>query len=140
MRARGGSSARRWGWLQTAPLAPRPPPALQNKMHINDWAAIQTLFDKLNKQLERTQKVTQSLGVPRAYVRMMCELEDFMAKTLAGAPPAGAALPAGLVLASSRGGPTADRRPPSLLHGLQAPSTAPACCVAAGPQLGGACC
>ena len=54
-------------------------------MHINDWAAIQTLFDKLNKQLERTQKVTQSLGVPRAYVRMMCELEDFLAKTLAGA-------------------------------------------------------
>ncbi len=32
---------------------------LQNKMHINDWAAIQTLFDKLNKQLEKTQKVTQ---------------------------------------------------------------------------------
>lgn len=30
---------------------------VQNKMHINDWAAIQTLFDKLNKQLERTQKV-----------------------------------------------------------------------------------
>ncbi|KAL4439663.1 hypothetical protein ABPG75_002664 [Micractinium tetrahymenae] len=117
-------------------------------MHINDWAAIQTLFDKLNKQLERTQKVgglvckellgptcftagllpakstadspcgassrdqarhpsaytvlaaiiahlrclampmpvqvTQTLGVPRAYVRMMCELEDFLNKTLAG--------------------------------------------------------
>lgn len=32
-------------------------PSMQNKMHINDWAAIQTLFDKLNKQLERTQKV-----------------------------------------------------------------------------------
>ena len=30
-------------------------------------------------------QVTQSLGVPRAYVRMLCELEDFMAKTLAGA-------------------------------------------------------
>ena len=37
----------------------------QNKMHINDWAAIQTLFDKLNKQLDRTQKAsnTQSLAV-----------------------------------------------------------------------------
>lgn len=37
----------------------------QNKMHINDWAAIQTLFDKLNKQLDRTQKAsnTQSLVV-----------------------------------------------------------------------------
>jgi ribosome-associated translation inhibitor RaiA len=29
-------------------------------MHINDWAAIQTLFDKLNKQLERTQKARLS--------------------------------------------------------------------------------
>ena len=30
---------------------------LQNKMHINDWSAIQTLFDKLNKQLEKSMKV-----------------------------------------------------------------------------------
>ncbi len=30
-------------------------------------------------------QVTQSLGVPRAYVRMLCELEDFLNKTLAGA-------------------------------------------------------
>lgn len=29
----------------------------QNKMHINDWSAIQTLFDKLNKQLEKSLKV-----------------------------------------------------------------------------------
>ena len=29
--------------------------AAQNKMHINDWAAIQTLFDKLNKQVGRTR-------------------------------------------------------------------------------------
>ena len=28
-------------------------------MNINDWAAIQTLFDKLNKQLDKTQKVGQ---------------------------------------------------------------------------------
>ena len=71
-----------------SPLAPcplLPLPCLQHKMHINDWAAIQTLFDKLNKQLERTQKATQSLGVPRAYVRMLCELEDFLNNTLAGA-------------------------------------------------------
>ena len=34
---------------------------------------------------ERTQKVTQSLGVPRAYVRLLVELEDFLNKTLAGA-------------------------------------------------------
>lgn len=28
--------------------------------------------------------MTQSLGVPRVYVRMLCELEDFLSKTLAG--------------------------------------------------------
>ncbi|KAL4854001.1 Eukaryotic translation initiation factor 3 subunit C [Chlorella vulgaris] len=59
---------------------------IKNKMHINDWAAIQTLFDKLNKQLERTQKATQTLGVPRAYIRLLCDLEDFLAKTLAEKP------------------------------------------------------
>ena len=30
----------------------------QNKMNINDWSAIQTLFDKLNKQLEKSIKVS----------------------------------------------------------------------------------
>ena len=42
----------------------------------------------MTSQLHRTAiantQVTQSLGVPRAYVRMLCELEDFLAKTLAG--------------------------------------------------------
>jgi hypothetical protein len=33
----------------------------QNKMHINDWSAIQTLFDKLNKQLEKSMKVRPNI-------------------------------------------------------------------------------
>lgn len=58
-------------------------------MHINDWAAIQTFWDKLNKQLERAQKAGVSggagvLGTPRTYVKLLCELEDFLNKTLAG--------------------------------------------------------
>jgi translation initiation factor 3 subunit C len=57
---------------------------LQNKMHINDWQSIQTLWDKLNKQLEKTQKVTGALGTPRPYVKILVELEDFLNKTLAG--------------------------------------------------------
>jgi hypothetical protein len=32
-------------------------------------------------------QVTQSMGVPRAYIRMLCELEDFLGKTLAGNAP-----------------------------------------------------
>ena len=53
-------------------------------MHINDWQSIQTLWDKLNKQLEKTQKVTGALGTPRPYVKILVELEDFLNKTLAG--------------------------------------------------------
>lgn len=43
----------------------------QNKMHINDWSAIQTLFDKLNKQLEKIMKTAPGLGVPRVYARIL---------------------------------------------------------------------
>ena len=56
---------------------------LQNKVNINDWSSVQSLFDKLNKQLEKTQKVTDALGVPRVYVRILVELEDSLKKTLA---------------------------------------------------------
>lgn len=56
----------------------------QNKMHINDWQSIQTLWDKLNKQVEKTQKVTGALGTPRPFIKIMAELEDFLNKTLAG--------------------------------------------------------
>ena len=44
-------------------------------MNINDWSAIQTLFDKLNKQVEKAQKTTNTLGSPRIYIRMLVELE-----------------------------------------------------------------
>jgi translation initiation factor 3 subunit C len=56
---------------------------IRNKMAINDWSAIQTLFDKLNKQLEKAQKVTESLGAPRVYVRILVELEDAIKQTMA---------------------------------------------------------
>ncbi len=56
---------------------------VQNKVNINDWSSVQSLFDKLNKQLEKTQKVTDALGVPRVYVRILVELEDGLKKTLA---------------------------------------------------------
>jgi len=57
--------------------------SLQNKVNINDWSSVQSLFDKLNKQLEKTQKVTDAIGVPRVYVRILVELEDGLKKTLA---------------------------------------------------------
>lgn len=53
-------------------------------MHINDWQSIQTLWDKLNKQLDKTIKVTGQIGTPRVYIKILVELEDFLNKTLAG--------------------------------------------------------
>lgn len=50
-------------------------------MKINDWSSIQTLFDELNKRLEKCQKFP-GVGVPRSYVRMLVELEDFLDSTL----------------------------------------------------------
>jgi translation initiation factor 3 subunit C len=47
-------------------------------MKINDWSAIQSLFDELNKRLDKTRKVADGVGVPKLYVRMIVELEDFL--------------------------------------------------------------
>ena len=44
-------------------------------MAINDWSSIQSLFDKLNKQLEKTQKVAEQAVLPRVYIRLLVELE-----------------------------------------------------------------
>lgn len=44
-------------------------------MHINDWSSIQTLFDKLNKQMEKAQKVAEGEAAPRLYIKMLAELE-----------------------------------------------------------------
>jgi translation initiation factor 3 subunit C len=57
---------------------------IRNKMNINDWAAIQTLWDKLHKQVEKIRKTTGMLGTPRPYIKIIVELEDFLAKTLEG--------------------------------------------------------
>lgn len=57
-----GCSMRSHAAAYTPLPALRPFSVRQNKMHINDWAAIQTLFDKLNKQLDKTQKVGDEWG------------------------------------------------------------------------------
>lgn len=56
---------------------------MQNKIKVNDWSSIQSLFDKLNKQLEKTQKAVDALGIPRLYIRILCELDDYLNQTLA---------------------------------------------------------
>ena len=48
---------------------------MQNKLNINDWSSVQSLFDKLNKQMEKAQKATETLGAPRVYIKLLVELE-----------------------------------------------------------------
>lgn len=54
---------------------------LRNKIKINDWAAIQTVFDKLGKQLEKTMKVLEVNTPPMRYLRILVELEDYVGET-----------------------------------------------------------
>ena len=64
-------------------LTPHPQPAArQNKMKINDWLSIQSLFDELNRRLDKYQKY-QGVAVPRIYIRMLVELDDFLNDTMA---------------------------------------------------------
>eukprot|EP00976_Prorocentrum_cordatum_P103717 1193578-Prorocentrum_minimum.AAC.1 len=52
-------------------------------MKINDWVSLQTLFDKLNKQLEKTSRFTEGSQPPKFYFKTLIALEDFMNATLA---------------------------------------------------------
>lgn len=47
---------------------------VQNKINILDFSSIQPLFDKLNKQLEKAQKVTESAEPPRLYIKILIQL------------------------------------------------------------------
>lgn len=57
---------------------------IRSNMNINEWAAIQTLWDKLHKQVDKAKKVTGMLGTPRPYIKIIVELEDFLNTTLEG--------------------------------------------------------
>lgn len=45
--------------------------------------ALQTLFDKLNKQLEKATRLTEGAVPPKFYFRALANLEDFMTAQLA---------------------------------------------------------
>jgi translation initiation factor 3 subunit C len=47
-----------------------------------DWVATQIEFDKLQKALQKAMQFIREDGLPRFYVRMLCQLEDAVQKQL----------------------------------------------------------
>ena len=48
---------------------------IKNKIKINDWLSLQTLFDKLNKQLEKVMRTQEGSSIPKFYFRALANLE-----------------------------------------------------------------
>ena len=59
---------------------------MRNKIKIGDWLSLTTLFDKLNKQLEKVQRASNTSAIPGFYFRALATLEAAIESTFANKP------------------------------------------------------
>jgi translation initiation factor 3 subunit C len=55
---------------------------LRSAMKINDWSAILDEFKNTNKIIEKSKMLILKNGLPKFYVKMLMDLEDFLVETL----------------------------------------------------------
>ena len=56
---------------------------MRNKIKINDWMALQTLFDVLNKRLEKVMRAQGGGAIPGFYFRALADLDAAIEQTFA---------------------------------------------------------
>lgn len=55
---------------------------MRSAMKINDWSAILDEFKNTNKIIEKSKMLILKNGLPKFYVKMLMDLEDFLVETL----------------------------------------------------------
>ncbi|PRQ44321.1 putative proteasome component (PCI) domain, eukaryotic translation initiation factor 3 subunit C [Rosa chinensis] len=55
---------------------------IKNAKNINDWVSLLDCFDKINKQLEKFMRITESEKVPTLYIKALVLLEEFLSQAL----------------------------------------------------------